>query len=205
MSVASGKTTMSWIPAASGLAPSPKTTAVMLLPGMMLSVSQVMAQQPIHLGLEQVQQRLYPGVRLSAHPLQLSDTQRERMRALSSVREPFRSERIWRSDAGDWFIVDEVLGKHEMVKYALAIQADGQIKGLEIMDYVESYGYEVVRAEWRAQFRGKGSEAALKLNQDIRNISGATLSCKHVTDGVKRLMVLYELVLKPLSLRAEQR
>jgi hypothetical protein len=39
MSVASGKTTMSWFPAASGLAPSPKTTAVMLLPGMMLSVS----------------------------------------------------------------------------------------------------------------------------------------------------------------------
>jgi hypothetical protein len=205
MSVASGKTTMSWIPAACGLAPSPKTTAAMLLPGMMLSLSQVLAQQPIHVGLEEVQQRLYPGVRLSAHPLQLSEAQRERMRVQSSVREPFRSERVWRSAAGDWLILDEVLGKHEMVKYALAIQADGQIKGLEIMDYVESYGYEVARAEWRAQFRGKGSDATLKLNQDIRNISGATLSCKHVTDGVKRLMVLYELVLKPLSLPAATR
>jgi hypothetical protein len=205
MTAAPGKATMHWIPAVSGLAPSPKTNAGMLLPGMVLSISQVLAQQPIHLGLEQAQQRLFPGARLSAYPMQLSEAQRERMRALSSVREPFRSERIWRSDAGDWFIVDEVLGKHEMVKYALAIQVDGRIKGLEIMDYVESYGYEVARAEWRAQFHGKGSDAALKLNHDIRNISGATLSCKHVTDGVKRLMVLYELVLKPLSVRAAQR
>jgi len=28
------------------------------------------------------------------------------------------------------------------------------------------------------------------------NISGATLSCRHVTDGVKRLLVLHDFVLK---------
>jgi hypothetical protein len=37
----------------------------------------------------------------------------------------------------------------------------------------------------------------LKLKKDIQNISGATLSCKHLTDGVKRVMVMYELALKP--------
>ncbi len=35
----------------------------------------------------------------------------------------------------------------------------------------------------------------LKLTEDIQNISGATLSSKHITDGVRRLLATYELVL----------
>ena len=38
--------------------------------------------------------------------------------------------------------------------------------------------------------------AKLKLDADIKNISGATISCRHVTDGVKRLLALHDLVLK---------
>jgi hypothetical protein len=36
----------------------------------------------------------------------------------------------------------------------------------------------------------------LKLDSDIKNISGATLSCRHITDGVKRLLSFYEIALK---------
>jgi len=42
---------------------------------------------------------------------------------------------------------------------------------------------------------GKTAASTLKLGEDIKNISGATLSCKHLTDGVKRVMVMYRLVL----------
>jgi hypothetical protein len=34
----------------------------------------------------------------------------------------------------------------------------------------------------------------LQLGKNIRNVSGATLSCKHVTDGVNRLLATYDLV-----------
>jgi Na+-translocating ferredoxin:NAD+ oxidoreductase RnfG subunit len=43
---------------------------------------------------------------------------------------------------------------------------------------------------------GKTAQDPLKLNRDIQNISGATLSSKHITDGVKRVMHLYQFVLK---------
>ena len=155
-----------------------------------------LANARINVSVADAQQRLFPGQKLTLSPVLLNDAQREKMRASSSVREPFKGERVWRSADGGWFIVDEVLGKHEMVKYALAIQANGTIKGIEIMEYVESYGYEVGHESWREQFVGKSGDATLKLNQDIQNISGATLSCKHLTDGVKRLMVMYELALK---------
>ena len=36
---------------------------------------------------------------------------------------------------------------------------------------------------------------ALKLGGDIRNITGATLSCRNVTNGVKRLLALHALLL----------
>ena len=46
-------------------------------------------------------------------------------------------------------------------------------------------------ASWLAQFVGKGSGNALKVGQDIRNISGATLSSLHVTEGVKKIVAAY--------------
>lgn len=176
---------MQWKPAA----------GLMLIPVAAL-IAPAVAHAKIFVGVEEIQQRIFPGQKLTLNPLALTEAQRDKMQELSSVREPFRGERVWKTAKGDWFIVDEVVGKHEMVKYAIGINADGTIKGIEIMEYVESYGYEVGEASWRNQFVGKTSEATLKLNKDIKNISGATLSCKHLTDGVKRLMVMHDLVLK---------
>ena len=43
---------------------------------------------------------------------------------------------------------------------------------------------------WRKQFVGKGAASAIKVGEDIANISGATLSCTHVTDGVRRIVAV---------------
>lgn len=145
---------------------------------------------------EQAKLALFPGASFAPVPLHLSDADRRAMRERSSVHEPFRADRVWRVSTGGWLLIDEVLGKHERIKYAVAIGDDGAVRGLEIMEYRESYGYEVREAAWRAQFVGKTAASPLKLGGDIRNISGATLSSKHLTDGVKRLLVLYELALK---------
>jgi Na+-transporting NADH:ubiquinone oxidoreductase subunit NqrC len=64
------------------------------------------------------------------------------------------------------------------------------------MEYRETYGYEIRNEKWRAQFVGKSANSTLKLDHDIKNISGATLSCRHITDGVKRLLAFYEVVLR---------
>lgn len=66
---------------------------------------------------------------------------------------------------------------------------------VEILEYREAYGGEVANAKWRAQFSGKDYQSPLKLTKDIQNISGATLSSKHITDGVRRLVITHALVL----------
>jgi uncharacterized protein with FMN-binding domain len=73
----------------------------------------------------------------------------------------------------------------------VSIGANGAVKQIEILQYTESYGCEVREASWRAQFVGKSAHSALQLNGDIKNISGATLSSKHITDGVKRVLAMY--------------
>jgi len=156
----------------------------------------MIAQAKIYLSIEQAQKILLPNKQLNKMPMIISDDLQEKMRAASSIRHPFQGDRIWKSTDGGWFIVDEVVGKHEMITYAVGLSPSGNITGIEILEYVESYGYEVAEAKWRKQFVGKNANDPIKLNQDIQNIGGATLSCKHITDGVKRVSVLYELSLK---------
>jgi Na+-transporting NADH:ubiquinone oxidoreductase subunit NqrC len=81
------------------------------------------------------------------------------------------------------------------IPYALALNSDGSVRGIEILEYRESYGGQVREPLWRAQFIGKRHGAELALYKDIQNISGATLSSRHITDGVKRLLATYDIVL----------
>jgi hypothetical protein len=114
---------------------------------------------------------------------------------------PGWSPKIWRAVAGEqtlgWLLVDRVIGKSELITYALALDAGGTVKTVEILDYHESHGGEIRLAGWRKQFVGKTAADPVQLNKDIRNISGATLSCRHVTEGVQRLLSLYEAALRP--------
>jgi Na+-translocating ferredoxin:NAD+ oxidoreductase RnfG subunit len=164
--------------------------------GLAMVSAPIIAQAKIYVSAEQAQKNLFPNRQLTKAPVIITDDLQERMRVASSIRHPFRGDRIWRAPDGGWLIIDEVVGKHEMITYALGIDYKGSILGIEILEYVESYGYEVADASWRQQFNGKTVKDPIKLNQDIQNIGGATLSCKHLTDGVKRVLTLYDAVLK---------
>ena len=103
--------------------------------------------------------------------------------------------RIWKAEAGGrvvgFFIFDRVIGKHLYIDYAIALTPAGAVHKVEILQYRESYGGEIRSPSWLAQFVGKTSGSALKINGDIRNIAGATLSSTHITEGVKRVLAAY--------------
>lgn len=99
-----------------------------------------------------------------------------------------------RGKLGTLFI-DQVYGKHEFITYALALGPQGEVERVEVMDYRETYGEQVRNPNWRAQFSGKRYGEPLFLNKQIKNISGATLSCIHMTEGVRRLLATNALVL----------
>ncbi len=135
------------------------------------------AHATVYLSVEQAQQALFPGAGFTPVPLE-------------------RKERVWSASSGGWFVLDKVLGKHELITYAVALSPDGKVRGVEILEYRESHGGEIRDPRWRAQFAGKGVNDPLELDRDISNISGATLSCRHVTDGIKRIVALHASLLR---------
>jgi hypothetical protein len=155
----------------------------------------VPAQATVYLTAGQAEQAMFPGATFSPVPITLSDAERANMLDRSGVREAFRADRVWRASTGGYFVIDEVVGKHEHIKYAIALEPDGAVRSIEIMEYNESYGSEVRDPAWRRQFVGKTAASPLRLGGDIKNISGATLSSKHIAGGVKRVLVMYELAL----------
>jgi Na+-translocating ferredoxin:NAD+ oxidoreductase RnfG subunit len=149
-----------------------------------------------YLTTEQAQQAIFPGEQLTPAFATLTDEQAKQLDKMTDVNVRHKEIKAWKTASGAWFVLDEVVGKHEFITYAIGLNADGSVKQIEILDYRESYGYEVRNPEWRKQFVGKTSADPLKLAQDIRNISGATLSCRHITDGVKRVLATHAVALK---------
>ena len=150
----------------------------------------------IYLSVEQAQQIMFPGDSFSSRAFSLTGAQRQAIEDRSNVKVRSMEQQVWKTSGGGWFVLDRVLGKHELITYAVGLNPDGTVRGMEILEYSENYGYQVREAAWRKQFEGKSSADRFKLDEDIRNISGATLSCRHVTDGVKRILATYEIALR---------
>jgi len=171
--------------------------SVFLLPGVAL-VSPAFAVD--YLSASQAQTLLFPTAKdFVEQPLKFNDEQRERIKAASGLRQRWDEQKVWRVERDGalqgWMLVDEVIGKHEFITYATAISQDGHVLGVEIMSYRETHGGQVRDASWRKSLVGKSLADPFKLDQDVPNISGATLSCRNVMDGVKRLLAIHKLFL----------
>src|ERR1044072_6237705 len=86
--------------------------------------------------------------------------------------------------------MDDLIGRQELITSALGIDADGKLRTPEILAYRESHGGEIRNAAWRKQFTKAHDVSDLRFRTDIKNIAGATLSCEHVTQGIRFLVAL---------------
>lgn len=173
-------------------------TPLFLLAPMVL----VQAQANEYFTTETAQKALFPqATAFTAQPLALDGAAREEIERISDVRQRWKEQPVWLARENGqflgWYLEDRVIGKHEFIRYALAISPEGKVIGVEIMEYLETYGDQVREASWRGQFMGRDEHSGFKLGRDIQNISGATLSCRNITNGIKRLLVLQNLFLKP--------
>src|SRR6202035_2207214 len=124
-----------------------------------------------YLTVEQAQILMFEGSVLTRDFRTLDSAQIQAVESDAGVKVDNPQVRAWRDGAGGWFLLDQVIGKHELINYAIALDAAGAVRQLEILDYHESFGGEVHLPAWRRQFVGKQHGAPLRLNGDIKNIS----------------------------------
>ena len=107
---------------------------LLAISGIALVGAPIYAQAKIYVSAEQAQKLIFPNKQFTRYPAVLTEDIQDKMQSASSVRHPFKGDRTWKATDGSYFIVDEVVGKHEMITYAVGIAPNGTVQGIEIME-----------------------------------------------------------------------
>lgn len=162
----------------------------------------LLARAERFLTVEKTQKLCFPAAdRFEARTIKFTAEQVKAIQTASRQRILNKGNRIWLAWQGTnlqgVIILDHVLGKHEVIDYAVAVNPQGAVQRVEVLEYRESHGSDIRNLKWREQFIGKTDQSKLRLNDDVYNISGATISCRSVTDGVRRVLATFSVVIQP--------
>ena len=101
-------------------------------------------------------------------------------------------------------MVHHTIGKYKPMTYMVGVDAKGTCTDVELLVFRDAKGSEVGRKRFNAQYDGKTVSDPIRINKDIINISGATMSVRSMSAGVKRVLVLVdEFYLKPAGLGSD--
>jgi len=101
-------------------------------------------------------------------------------------------------------LIQNTIGKHKPMTYMVGIDHTGHVLNVELLVFREARGSEVRTKRFNVQYEGKTVADPVRLNKDIINISGATMSVRSMTAGIKRGLVLVdEFYLKPVGLGSD--
>lgn len=88
--------------------------------------------------------------------------------------------------------IQNTIGKYRPMTYMVGITPAGKVSQVEMLIYRESRGAEIRKPRFMYQYKGKESDDPIRINRDIINITGATMSVRSASAGVKRALVLTE-------------
>ena len=94
------------------------------------------------------------------------------------------------SQVDGYAVILNEIGKHENITFIVGVSPKGKVTEVAVLDYRESRGGEVKEQRFLSQFRGKTSSDPIRVNQDIVNYTGATLSSYAISRGVRRALAL---------------
>lgn len=101
-------------------------------------------------------------------------------------------------------LMQNTIGKHKPMTYMVGVDAHGHVSNVELLVFREARGSEVRTKRFNVQYEGKTVLDPVRINKDIINITGATMSVRSISAGVKRVLVLVdELYLKPAGLGSD--
>jgi hypothetical protein len=101
-------------------------------------------------------------------------------------------------------MIHNTIGKHKHMTYMVGVDATGACSDVELLVYREARGSDVGKKRFNAQYEGKTVSDPIRIHKDIINISGATMSVRSISAGVKRVLVLVdEFYLKPAGMGSD--
>lgn len=151
----------------------------------------------VYLTGEEAQAVMFPGATFSQDFRVLTDQQMGLIEERSRSRFFSRKFRMWAVSTGGWFIVDQVEAMGTTDTYAIALDINGVILGIEILECMPHYD-QVTHVAWRAQFKGK-KYADLSKKGEIAFASGSTRSSEAIAAGVRKVLLTFNILVRQLS------
>lgn len=87
-------------------------------------------------------------------------------------------------------LVTSEVGKVRPFTFLVAVDPDGEVRDVVVLVYRESHGSEIRHRRFLNQLRGKDLDAPLRVHRDVIHVSGATLSCIAIANGVRKVLVV---------------
>lgn len=101
-------------------------------------------------------------------------------------------------------MIHNTIGKYKPMTYMVGVDHKGNCTNVELLVFRDAKGSEVGKKRFNSQYDGKTVSDPIRINKDIINISGATMSVRSMSAGVKRVLVLVdEFYLKPAGLGSD--
>jgi len=126
----------------------------------------------------------------------LDETLRTKLERSSNLRFPEASYTFFiatqAGQAEKYAIQMNEIGKTEPITFMVGMSPEGKVTEVVIMVFRENRGWEVREKRFLNQFRGKMLRNSIRVDEDIINYTGATLSSKAVARGVKRALFLLD-------------
>jgi Na+-translocating ferredoxin:NAD+ oxidoreductase RnfG subunit len=151
----------------------------------------------VYLTEEQALKLLFPkSQQVRAEELRLTPDQKVRVQERIGWKFPENSFRAFKAETNGtvdgYAVIQETIGKHRPITYMVGVTPKGKVSDIEILVYRESKGSEVRMKRFNYQYEGKTALDPIRINKDIINITGATMSVRSVSAGVKRALVLVD-------------
>lgn len=87
-------------------------------------------------------------------------------------------------------IITEEIGKFHPFTFIVGVTSNGKINNVAVLVYRESRGGEIARKRFLYQFIGKSLKNPIRINKDIINVTGATMSVQYMCAGVKKVLAV---------------
>jgi Na+-translocating ferredoxin:NAD+ oxidoreductase RnfG subunit len=140
----------------------------------------------------------FPGADIEEKTIKITPEMRKKIEGLVKGRFFKRRVSFYIAEKGGetlgYAAVTNEIGKTKNITFMVVLDNSGGVKSVDILVFRESQGYEIDNPRWREQFVGKTLKDPLRLKRDIRNISGATMSSRAVTKGVKKVLAVFQVV-----------
>ncbi|MCA9403417.1 MAG: FMN-binding protein [Candidatus Omnitrophica bacterium] len=89
---------------------------------------------------------------------------------------------------------DTVVGKWGPIHYVVGLDTSGNVEEVVILDYYEIRGKPAAKRRFLKQYRGKGVSDPIRLRKDIDGVTGATITSRSLTDGVRKTVHIHSLI-----------